>query len=158
MVTQSFEITSAAHVEACSALPSEPRPPAGGPHYSSWANFQTYDFPIARGYVIHAMEHGAVVFYYNCPEGCADEVAEVQALIDAQPEDVLCYGTASQRRAVLLPDPTLDVRWAMSAWGFTLRASCVDTAAFGKFYGEHYAMAPENFCNPGVAFSSSPCQ
>lgn len=155
---------SARHVSECTPLPDEPRPPAGGDHYSSWAAFQSYDFPIARGFLIHALEHGAIVFTYNCPEGCADEVAEVRALIDAQPPDPLCYGTTTsdgspiEQRAVLAPDPTLDVRWGVSAWGYTLRASCVDSAAFTQFYSDHYGKSPENLCNPGIAFTTSPCQ
>jgi hypothetical protein len=157
-VTQAFSVTTAQHVMECSALPTTPNPPAGGDHYGIWAAFQTYDFPIAHGYLIHSMEHGAVVFYYNCPNGCADEVAAAQALLDAQAEDATCYGTPSKRRAVLVPDPTLDVPWAASAWGFTLRAQCFDAEAFGAFFREHYAHGLEDFCNPGLAFTASPCQ
>jgi len=157
VVTQSFEVSTAFHTTDCSVLAEGSVPPAGGDHYGSWAAFQSYDFAIPHGYLIHSMEHGAVVLYYNCPEGCAAEVDEVKAWLDALPEDPLCTGTGALRRAVLTPDPSLDVRWAMSAWGETLRADCFDSTRFRTFYDAHYGRAPEQFCNAGVAFSETPC-
>ena len=156
-VTQAFEISSARHVEKCAELPDSPKPPAGGDHYQEWAAFQTYDFPIPRGFLMHSMEHGAVVLLYNCADGCPDEVAQAQAFIDAQAEDPLCAGSATTRRAVLAPDPTLDVRWGASAWGHTLRAECFDAEAFGAFYRAHYAQTYEDICYPGTAFAVPPC-
>lgn len=156
-VTQEFEVKSALHLAECSALPEAGTPPAGGDHYGSWAAFQGYDFAVPHGYLLHSMEHGAVVLYYDCPDGCSEEVEQVQAWLDSLPEDPLCVGTGALRRAVLTPDPSLDVRWAASAWGHNLRADCFDPVEFGAFYQEHYARAPENFCSAGLSFTESPC-
>jgi hypothetical protein len=157
-VSESFTVNSAMHVADCSALEEASNPPAGGDHYGTWAAFQSYTFPIPHGFLIHSMEHGAVVFYYNCPDGCADEVSRAQALLDAQAADPLCAGNGVLRRAILLPDPTLDVRWAASAWGSTLRANCFDEAVFGDFYRAHYDKGPEKLCVAGVAFAATPCE
>ncbi|HTV20574.1 MAG TPA: DUF3105 domain-containing protein, partial [Polyangiaceae bacterium] len=92
--------TSAFHQQLCSELTFTTNPPSGGDHYAVWAAFQTYDVPVPAGFLVHDLEHGAVVFWYNCPEGCADEVAEVQAFIDALPEDPLCEPFDAARRAV----------------------------------------------------------
>ncbi|MGC4094051.1 MAG: DUF3105 domain-containing protein [Polyangiaceae bacterium] len=154
---QQFQVDAATHVAECSPLDDSVKPPYGGPHYPSWAAFQYYDFAVPHGYLIHAMEHGALVFYYNCADGCAAEVASAKQVIEAQAVDPLCTGTGTSRRAILVPDPTLDVQWAASAWGFTLRADCFDPDVFARFYQAHYAKGPENFCSPGVAFTSSPC-
>ena len=51
-------------------------PPVFGDHYPTWAAFQTYEYPVPLGYLVHSLEHGAVVVFYDCPEGCAEEVAE----------------------------------------------------------------------------------
>lgn len=146
------------HVSDCSELSFPHNPPAGGNHYPHWAAFQSYSFPVPRGFWVHAMEHGAVVYSYNCesfPDGCADEVAQVQALIDALPPDPAC-SAASPRRVILTPDPLLDVRWGVSAWGFTLRATCVDEQRFRDFYLNHFARGPEDLCNPGTDFGGTP--
>ena len=146
--------SSAAHLVQCSAVSYDTNPPSGGAHYAIWPAFQSYDFPLSAGYLVHALEHGAVVFWYNCPEGCADEVAEVEAFIAGLPEDPLCAGTGAARRTVLVPAPTLGSRWAASAWGYALTADCFDSAAFGAFYTDHYGRGPEALCNAGQAFTA----
>lgn len=150
--------TSALHATQCSPVEYSTNPPSGGNHYGIWAAYQSYDFPLPAGYLVHSLEHGAVVFWYNCPEGCADEVAEVQAFIDALPEDPRCATSGVSRRTVLVPSPTLASRWAASAWGFALTADCFDAEAFRAFYDEHYGLGPEDLCNPPAqAFTADPC-
>jgi hypothetical protein len=96
-----------------------------------------------------------VVFWYNCPEGCADEVAEVEAFISGLPEDPLC---GAERRVVLVPYPELATRWAASSWGFALTADCFDAEAFTTFYTEHLGNGREAVCAPGTAFTEDPCE
>jgi hypothetical protein len=112
---------------------------------------------LPAGFLVHALEHGAIVYWYNCPEGCADEVARAQAMIDALPVDPLCVGTSSQRRVILVPSPELDVRWAASSWGYVIKSSCFDAAALRSFYVDHVGRGPEALCNDGQAFASDPC-
>ena len=52
-------------------------------------------------------------------------------------------------KSIITPDPLLDTRWAMSSWGQTLRASCVDEAAFTEFYESNAAFGPEDICGGG---------
>jgi hypothetical protein len=149
------------HVPECSGIEYASNPPAGGPHYPIWAAYQSFSFAVPRGFWVHDLEHGGIVYGYNCtlfPDGCEDEVTRVQAMIDALPADPACSG-AAPRRVVLTPDPLLDVRWGVSAWGFTLRAPCADIERFRQFYLNHFALGPENLCNPGTDFSGVlPCQ
>jgi hypothetical protein len=106
---------------------------------------------------VHDLEHGAVVFWYNCPDGCADEVAEVEAFIDSLPEDPLCDGEGVPRRAILVPYPDLESRWAASAWGFTLNAECFDPDAFGAFYTARSGRGREPLCANGVVVTEDTC-
>lgn len=149
--------TSAIHQLECSDIAYSTNPPSGGDHYGVWAAFQSYDAPVRPGFLVHALEHGAVVFWYNCPEGCSDEVDEVEAFIAALPEDPLCETFAAARRAVLVPYPELSSRWAASAWGFALTADCFDADEFGGFYSEHTGQGPEALCNNGQANVASRC-
>ena len=50
----------------------------------------------------------------------------------------------------MTPDPLLDVKWAASAWGWTLKADCFEPSVFGAFVTDHYAHAPEDACADGV--------
>jgi len=146
------------HLATCSAISYDSNPPSGGSHYGVWAAFQSYDFAVPAGFLVHALEHGAVVFWYNCPEGCAQEVAQASAMIDSLPLDPMCAGTSTPRRAILVPSPELDARWAASAWGFLVKADCFDEATLSSFYAEHYAQGPENFCTPsGTTLTAATC-
>jgi hypothetical protein len=138
-------------VEGCYHVPCPPassyatRPPSSGDHDGNWPDFHTYPQPVPWANLVHALEHGAIVIVYNCPGGCPDEVAQAQAFIDALPVDSLCTG-ADPRRVILAPDPTLDVRWAATAWTWTLRAGCFLTDAFAAFARDHYGQGREPLC------------
>lgn len=153
-----FPLEPSPHLETCIPLAFSTNPPSSGNHYGTWAAFKAYETAIPRGFWVHSMEHGAVVLLYNCPGGCAAEVAELQALIDAFPADPLCTDPAGPKaRLILVPDPKLDVPFAAAAWGATLKAPCLDEetrAQIGAFMATHYAKAPENFCSPGVDIST----
>lgn len=150
VVVESHTPDRGIHVTECSHIDYSTNPPSSGEHYEVWAAYHTYDFPLPRGYWVHGLEHGAVVITYNCPDGCADQVAQAQAFIDAVPADPRCAGTSSLRQIIMTPDPLLDTRWGLSSWGYTLRADCVDTAAFEQFYADHLGHGPEDTCGDGL--------
>jgi len=154
-VEEAHALEGGAHVAVCSVLSPGSNPPSSGPHYGTWAAFRTYATAIPRGFWIHSLEHGAVVITYNCPEGCAADVQAIEAMIAALPAEPLCQQTSQtvRTRVILTPDPKLDVRFAASSWGFTLRSDCFDSAAFRAFVLAHLGNAPENFCSDGVDVS-----
>ncbi len=148
------------HLSDCTALDVHGYPPMSGPHYGSWAAFKTYTAPVSSGYFLHSEEHGAVVILYNCPSGCPDQVATLQALINSFPVDTLCTRVSpkTKRRVILAPDYKIDSTFAMAAWTWSLKTNCLDTAAMHAFYTAHYAHPPvenENLCNDGVDYSGN---
>jgi hypothetical protein len=127
------------HVADCAPTSYASKPPSSGNHYGSWAVFRVYDKPVPWGYLVHAMEHGAVVIAYHCADGCPAEVAAARDLVENTPPKAAC----SRPPVILVPDPTLDVRFAAAAWRYTLRASCFDRDAFARFISEHADRGPE---------------
>lgn len=146
------------HVGECTGVSYPMSPPVFGEHYPVWAAYQTYDFALPLGYLVHDLEHGAIVLFYDCPDGCADEVAQVQSFIDELPADPRCAPFGIEHQVVLVPRPGLRARWAASAWGYSITADCFDAQLFGEFYAEHVGRGPENLCNQGVVFESNPCE
>jgi hypothetical protein len=136
----------ATHVACTTQVPYGTSPPSSGNHYCVWPDFHTYTQPVPWGNLVHGLEHGAVVIVYNCPGGCPAEVAQAQAFIDNLPADPLCM-EPDPRRVILAPDPTLDVRWAATAWTWILRASCFDQNAFATFVSDHYGQGREALCS-----------
>jgi hypothetical protein len=127
------------HVIECTPVSYASRPPSSGHHYPEWPVFRVYSKPVPWGFLVHGLEHGAIVIVYNCPDGCPADLAAAQAMIDKVPPKEAC----SRSPVIMAPDPTLDVRFAASAWGYTLRAPCFDPGAFATFIAAHANQGPE---------------
>jgi hypothetical protein len=130
-------------------------PPSSGNHYGQWYKWaRVYTTPVPRENYVHNLEHGGVVFSYNCPSGCADEVAKLESLARSLPKDPACTDPIPARWLVT-PDPLLPegVVVAAAAWGSTYTAKCVDARTLKNFWDQHFARkpfsAPENFCSEG---------
>ena len=131
-------------------------PPVYGDHYPVWAAYKSYTFPVPLGFLVHGLEHGAVELLYNCPQGCAEEVALAQAFLDALPMDPRCTPEV-KHQTILTPDPTLPKRWAAVAWGHSLTSNCFDSAAFQSFYDANVGHGPEDICSDGADLTSDVC-
>ena len=115
------------------------RPPTSGPHDPCWADWGVHATPVADENWVHNLEHGGVVFLYNCVEGCEPEVAELAAMVEL-------LGPF----ALLTPYPDLTWRFGAVSWGARREFDCVDVAAMTGFYEAHRDHAPEsNASNPG---------
>ncbi|MCA9968732.1 MAG: DUF3105 domain-containing protein [Anaerolineales bacterium] len=104
-------------------------PPAGGPHYDTWANCGIYDEPVDTGHALHSLEHGAVWMTYP-PDLPADEVAVLQGVAEPEPY-VLLSPYEGQRSTVV-----------MTAWGLQLELDSVNDDRIGDFI-EQYQLGPQ---------------
>ena len=140
---------STAHAEPCSALEYPFHPPASGRHYSRWASFRTYSEPVPWGFLVHSMEHGAVVLAHHCEGDCSAVTAAFQAIIDEQGLDPLCRAEDSPSRFVVVPDPELEWAIAAVAWERVYLATCLDMESLRAFVDEVYGHGRESLCAPG---------
>jgi hypothetical protein len=145
-------IAESPHVPDGTPIVYASNPPSSGPHYGTWANFQELTHPVDDGYLVHSMEHGAVVLFYECQgAACEPLLGALRAVREAVPADPLC-DPAIRSRVILAPRAANDVPVAAAAWGHVYRADCVDAESLTSFIVEHYAKAPENFCLAGQVF------
>jgi hypothetical protein len=144
------------HRDPCTELAYPSHPPASGPHYLVWADFLTYADPVPWGFLVHSMEHGAVVLAYNCPSGCPDVIASFESLIADHGADPSCEShPTSAARFVVMPDPGLpEGSIAAVAWEHAYVATCLDEPSLRAFVDGHYGMAPEDLCAAGFDGSS----
>jgi hypothetical protein len=152
-IVEEHMVQPSPHVPVCTPLVYSTNPPTSGPHYPIWAAYKSYTEPVPRGFWVHDLEHGAVVVTYNCPSNCDAEVAQLQAFLDSLPADPICAAPV-KNRFVVTPDPHLDIKFAASAWGFSLRSACFDLPPLGTFITDHYAKATEDTCFDGVDVTS----
>jgi hypothetical protein len=111
------------HIAQGSVSPIEynSTPPTSGPHYPGLASWAVHQTPIRYEQLVHNLEDGGVVIYYQCPEGCPELVEDLRAL--ATP-----YLNAGRHVTVVPNDPTwgaengqpfhkeMGARIAVTAW------------------------------------------
>jgi hypothetical protein len=132
------------HVAEGSAITYQHNPPASGPHYPVWLRYQEYPGVIARGYWVHNLEHGAVVFLYR-PDAPAATVTALRDVFRGLPNDPQC----GHPRALMLQDPLMPHAEAVVAADWVLDGETVDAQAIRDFVAQHRNHAPENICEGG---------
>ncbi len=150
-------IAGAEHTAACAPIAYPHHPPSAGAHFGQWADFGTYTAPIPWGFLVHAMEHGAIVLAHHCEDDadCDAVRAEYAALIADHGHDPACRIEDDLSRFIVVPDPTLPVPIAAIAWEEVYLATCLDPPSLRAFVAAHYATAPEDFCAAGVDRSAT---
>jgi hypothetical protein len=110
-----------------------------------WARYQEHSAAVARGYWVHNLEHGAIVFLYR-PGAPPATVAALRDVYRALPDDPAC----GHRRALLTADPDLAGDTAVVAADFMLQAGCTDPAAIRAFVNDRRGRGPEPVCADGA--------
>ncbi len=115
-------------------------PPTSGPHYPQEAEAGFYDtnnYAFPAGYLVHNLEHGYVIFWYNCDlleeAGCADLKTQIQTVMDD-------LGGA---KMIAYPWPSLEVPFAMTSWGRIQKFDSFNVEQAKAFYRTNLNRAPE---------------
>ncbi len=124
--------TSASHVEGNVEYADEP--PTSGDHNSCWATWGVHTEPVAAENWVHNMEHGGVIFLYDCPTGCDEELAQLTAYVESLPPG----------RALLSPYAPSEYTFTVVSWGYRLELGCLDLPAIQAFYNQHVGHGPED--------------
>ncbi|MCC6647187.1 MAG: DUF3105 domain-containing protein [Polyangiaceae bacterium] len=141
-----------AHVDACTKVTYGTNPPSSGSHYPVWAASKAYDAPIPQGFIVHALEHGAVAVQYRPADVDAATRAALSAWVSTLPLDPTC---GDARRVLIAPNPDLDAPFAAAAWQTTLTSTCFHGPTFARFYRDHVGRAPEDICAGGSDVSNA---
>ena len=120
---ESFASQGNTHIQQGSASPIgyNSTPPTSGPHYPGLAPWDIYDEPIRYEQVVHNMEDGGVIVYYQCEDGCP--------VLRAQLAEVVQPYLDNGRHVLMMPnDPSwtgfgsqsahrdMGTRIALTAW------------------------------------------
>lgn len=137
-------IASAAHVpDGTQPGPYNSNPPAGGTHYETDYEakfFQESDLAALakypEGYLVHSLEHGYVIFWYNCQLPNTDCPALKQTIQQVMDDT---GGT----KLIAFPWLDMDVPLAMTSWGRILKFTTPDPALMKQFVERNRYQAPE---------------
>lgn len=113
-------------------------PPTSGDHCGDTLRCRIYDTEQNRCVWLHNLEHGHAVFLYNCPEGCPETVAILEAL-----RQEAKLGSNGVVRAVVAPDSRLPQRVAALLWRRAWVGDTADPNALRCLLQHQDAEAPE---------------
>ena len=135
------EMVSSPHIEPESD-PGEYNsdPPTSGLHYASEAEAGFYDeniYTYPAGYLVHNLEHGYVIFWYNCDIVSEAECSELKSQIQTVIDDL--GGT----KLIAYPWPSLDVPVVVTSWTRMQKFESFDPEQVKAFYRANLNRAPE---------------
>ncbi len=119
-------------------------PATSGPHWGTPQEWGVYAAPQAESQVIHNLEHGGIVVWYQ--PGAIDDAALTQ-LTD--------WATSQLRsprfKVILAPwsGPDFGHPIAATAWNFLLYQDALDVGQLQAFMDAHYGRSPEPNGGPG---------
>ncbi len=131
-------------VEGTDPGPYNSNPPTSGPHYGQEFEAGFYDelspesqSPYPEGYLGHNLEHGYVIFWYDCglldDAGCDTLKTQIQVVMDK----------FNGLKLIAIPARSLDVPLVMVSWGQMLRFETFDEGLASKFVSVNRNRAPE---------------
>jgi hypothetical protein len=129
--------------------PYSSTPGTSGPHWdpSALANWGVYTTPQPEEQLIHSLEHGGIVIWYD-PEALApDQVSQLADYVNRQTSS----GISGRYKFILSPweGPDFGHPIAVTSWRQLLYLDEVDMDAIEAFQRAHYGRAPEPNGGPG---------
>lgn len=109
-------------------------PPTSGIHAKTWTEPGVYDTPQLATQLVHALEHGNIVIYYDRPdEAVLDTLKTWAGLYRSQWSGV-----------IMVPKPGIGTAIVLSAWKRVLRLKTFDAAAAAAFIDKYRGRGPEH--------------
>jgi hypothetical protein len=111
-------------------------PPTSGPHFPDPTAPGFYIERPAFGYLVHSLEHGSVVIYYNPGQLSSDAEKDLKALIESN--------SNAEYGIVAVPDADFVSPFILTAWNRMLKLDKYDPRVVRAFAAEYLGRGPEN--------------
>jgi Protein of unknown function (DUF3105) len=134
----------------CGTNPYSSLPATSGPHWdpSGIANWGVYTTPQPETQLIHNLEHGGIVIWYDPAALSAEDVDALASDVESQNGS----GISGRYKFILSPwggSNSLPAPVVATAWRWSLELQTADTSAIDDFARAHYGNAPEPNGGPG---------
>lgn len=131
---QSYPNEGRTHMPAGSQITYGTNPPTSGPHYIHWVDPGFYESPKGRSNLVHSLEHGMIVIFYDQPgEAVVDKLKEWTGLFSGP-----WSGIVSVRKA------GLGEKLILTAWRRVLRFDRLEPEVAAAFIDTYRGRGPEN--------------
>ncbi len=134
---ESFPSEGRQHVSRDTQIEYQTTPPTSGPHYDGVVSAGFYEETPPMGDLVHSLEHGAVVIYYD-PQALTPEAREsLQAYASVH--------TDPFASVIVAPHPETDPEssFVLTAWRHKLTMDEYDAEVVRAFLAEYLGRGPE---------------
>jgi hypothetical protein len=122
-------------------------PPTSGKHIGELAQPGVHDQPVPNEVMVHQMEHGYPIIWYNCDAEPAFDAEQCRDLRNALGEIAVAAG-GDGIKLVMTPDTTMEHRIALTAWQYMDTMDEVDEERIRTFLETFECnYDPEGGCN-----------
>ena len=120
-------------------------PPTSGPHYETplpggfyeEADLEAWS-PFPEGHAVHNLEHGYIVFWYNCDvldeSSCEELKTQIRDFMNSP---------LTTKKLVAFPWHKTDVPLVLTSWGYMLEMSVFNAGRANAFIAANAPKAPE---------------
>jgi hypothetical protein len=135
---QQFPNRGTTHVQQGSSIDYERVPPLSGTHYASTTDAGFYEETPALGSLVHTLEHGAVIVYYDADSISPEARESLREFASAH--------TGTWQSVVVAPNPNDDPKapYVVTAWQHELTMDSYDAETVHAFLSEYLGRGPEN--------------
>jgi hypothetical protein len=109
-------------------------PPTSGDHLQTPASAGFFDEPVRPGALVHNMEHGQIIIWYD-PDAPPETIDAIEEIVDQEPAATI---------AVPWDELEGSSDFAMTAWGASQHCRQVSQAVVDDFRKEYQGRGPEN--------------
>lgn len=146
LLGQEYPIVGAEHIpDGQKATDYNTDPPTSGQHYGQPAEAGFYEEAPADEQLVHNLEHGHVVIYYNCSELDAGACGDLQNGIRQAMESAGVTENTRTLKIVAVPRPGMDNLVTYTSWGRMYRADTFERDELLLFVEQNRNRAPEPF-------------
>lgn len=135
-----IEVQGSYHMDegAQSPVAYNSTPPTSGAHYSNLLDWRIYNDPQRYESLVHNMEDGGVIVYYQCVDGCPETVKQLKEIVTP-------YVNAGKKVVMTPNDPTftagtsrsvhqaMQSRIVLTAWGRLIAMEELDGSKIRSF-------------------------
>ena len=119
-------------------------PPTSGPHYDATLPPGFYEEsdladlgPYPWGHAVHNLEHGYIVFWYNCDLLSVEECDQLKTQIREYMEN------SPVPKLIAFPWKSIDIPLVLTSWGYRLEMPTFDARQASRFINANRMRAPE---------------
>jgi hypothetical protein len=137
---QTVPCKSANHVSEGSSVTYDSDPPLAGAHWPSWVNAGFYTATQPKEKLVHSLEHGNIVIYYDQTKLSPADLEAIKGLAakyNGQWDGVVAVPRSDAQSALIL-----------TAWENMLRLGSYDQAKVNQFVDAYRGRGPENPVRP----------